>query len=124
MLFFFSRNSFSRDGAAESCNAGVEYCESSRMAQKTDAGRSQLGMRWTGRTWSRWVRRKLDGTGAMWLMSWNAMGSAWASLTCDQHHGFHVNTVPPWSLARYGTEAGISVVDEHTCQGDRRLHGN
>ena len=39
---------------------------SSRMAvtQRTDAGwRNQLGMRWAGRTWSRWLRRKLDGTG-------------------------------------------------------------
>ena len=54
---------------------GVEYSGRSRMAgtKKTDdGGRSQAGRRWTGRTWSRRRRRKLDGTGAMWYMSWRA----------------------------------------------------
>ena len=32
-------------------------------------------MRWARRTWSRWRRLKLDGTGVMCLMSWSAMGS-------------------------------------------------
>ena len=36
-----------------------------------------------GRTWSRWLRRKLDGTGVVWFMSWSAMGSAWTSFQCN-----------------------------------------
>ena len=39
-------------------------------------------MRWAGRTWSGWLRRKLDGTGVTWLMSWSATRSAWISLKC------------------------------------------
>ena len=49
--------------------------------KETDAGwRSPPGLRWAGRTWSKWLRRKLDGTGVMWLMSWSALGSAWTGL--------------------------------------------
>ena len=44
---------------------------------------SQPGMRWAGRTWSRRLRRELDGTGAMWYMSWSAMCLALISLKRD-----------------------------------------
>ena len=82
----------SRDGVAESCRAGAEYSRSSRMAetQRTEAGwRSLPGMRWAGRTWSRWLRRKLDGTDVTWLMCWSAMDSAWTSLMRDTNLTCH-----------------------------------
>ena len=47
------------------------------------------GMRWAGRTRTRWMGRKLDGTGATWLMSWNATGSAWISLKRDTNLTCH-----------------------------------
>ena len=65
-------------------------------------------MRWAGRTWSRWLRRKLDGTGVTWLMSWSATGSASISLKRDTNLTCHCSArtcacfVGPFrSLMRY-----------------------
>ena len=110
------------DGVAESCKVWAEYSGSSRIAetQKTDAGwRSQPGMQW-------WLRRKVDGTCAVWLLSWSAMGSAWTSLRRDTNLTGRCSArtcVFGWasSVADAGSENVITKKTRaDTATGDRR----
>ena len=73
--------------------------------QKTDGGwRSQPGMRWAGRKWSRWRRRKVDGL-VRWVDELECDG-----LGVDQSQARHESHVSP-SCANARFFVGPSVVD-------------